>query len=340
MTESSYYIKNIRSRTFLFVIKEGNILNRKALLKIALKILSSIILLILVLSIVIVLTNIPIDLNFYRINGKIESNFDYASFKENVIKSINLLISGEIFEQRVIGKSENVGVIMKTSLKRSMTLFIFALALAVAIGIPKGIFDSRRKNKNSNFKLLLTLIPLSVPDVLTISLVQLLGFYLYKRNISIFGLGTIMHIGYENWTQSIYPIIALSLVPAAYIARTTASSIEVVYDRDYILTARGKGCSESRIIRKHIMPNILTDLIGAFPAIASILFSSLFIVERLFYYPGVAFEMLAYYRNPKSDGSSTILFLGLAVGLALIYFLIYTSLDIATQVIIPKLKNE
>lgn len=315
-------------------------MNITALRKITLKVLTSLILLISVLSIVILLTNVPTDLDFYKVDDKIKSTFDSASFKENVIKSINLLISGDIFEQKVLGKSENVGGIMKTALRRSMTLFIFSLLLAVAIGIPKGILDSRRKNKNSTFKLLQTLIPLSIPDVLTISLVQMLGFYLYQRNITFFGIGPIMHLGYENWTQSIYPIIALSLVPAAYIARTTSSSIEVVYDRDYITTARGKGCTESRIIRKHIMPNIITDLIGAFPAIASIIFSSLFIVERLFYYPGVAFEMLAFYRKPTADGSSTIAFLGLAVGLALIYFLIYTALDIARQVIIPKFKNE
>lgn len=315
-------------------------MNVKAFMKISSKFLISLMLLFLVLSIVILFTNLPTDLDFYKDEGKITIvNFDFDSFKEDVINTVKLIISGDLFEKRVIGKSEDVGGIVRIALRRSMTLFFISSIIATAIGIPLGIFGSRRKKKNSNLKLLQTLIPLSIPDVLTISLVQLLAIYLYSRKLTIFGIGPIMPIGYEGWTQSIYPIIALSLVPAAYIARTTSTSIENVYDRDYIMTARGKGCSEMRIIRKHIMPNILTDLIGAFPSIASIMFSSLFIVERLYYYPGVAFEMIALYLRPAADGSSTFAFIGLAVSLAIIYFLIYTILDIGRQIIIPKLKN-
>lgn len=314
-------------------------MNARAIRKIILRIVLNLAMLLFIGFVVVLLANMPLDLDFWKTEGKIMSNLNYPLFKEGVIKSIKLLISGEFLDYKVIGRSENVGQIMKTALGRSMRILFVSLILAVGIGIPKGIFDSRRKKKSSTFKLLQTLVPLSVPDVLTISIVQLLGYYLYSKKVTFFGIGPIMHIGYANWTQSIYPIIALSLVPAAYIARITASSIEVVYDRDYILTARGKGCSESRIIRKHIMPNILTDLIGAFPAIASIMFASLFIVERIFYFPGVAFEMLAIYTRPATDGSSTIAFLGLAVTLALIYFILYTILDIGKQVLIPRLKN-
>lgn len=315
-------------------------MNAKAISKIITRITLNIAMLLFIGFVVVLLANMPLDLDFWKMEGKIMSNLNYPLFKEGVIKSIKLLISGEFLDYKVIGRSENVGQIMKTALGRSMRILFVSLILAIGIGIPKGIFDSRRKKKSSTFKLLQTLIPLSVPDVLTISIVQLLGYYLYSKKVTLFDIGPVMHIGYANWTQSIYPIIALSLVPAAYIARITASSIEVVYDRDYILTARGKGCSESRIIRKHIMPNILTDLIGAFPAIASIMFASLFIVERIFYYPGVAFEMLSIYTRPAADGSSTIAFMGLAVTLALIYFILYTILDIGKQVLIPRLKND
>lgn len=307
--------------------------------KITIKVISNITIFLIISFIVILLTNIPISLDFDDEDGKLVSNMNYSEYKEDVVKSAEILVSGEILEYKVFGKGKNVGEIIKLTLSRSMRIFSIALLFSLLIGIPKGIFDSRRKNKQSNFKLLQTLIPLSVPDVLTISAVQLFGFYLYRKNVSILGIGPIMHMGYDHWSQSIYPIIALSLVPAAYIARVTASSIERVYDRDYILTARGKGCSEARIILNHTMRNVLTDLIGSFPAITAIMFSSLFIVERIFYFPGVAFEMLALYAKPSADGSTTIALLGLAMSIAIIYFVIYTLLEIINQVLGPRLEN-
>ena len=307
--------------------------------KISFKIISNITIFLLISVSVIALINMPVDLDFYIEDGELHNTLDFPQYKENIVRSTKIMATGEVFKHKIFGKSEDVGGLIKISLGRSMKIFALALILALIIGVPKGIFDSRRNNKQSNFKLLQTLIPLSVPDVLTISLVQMLGFYLYKNKISFLGLGPIMHIGYEHWTNGIYPVIALSLVPAAYIARITASSIEVVYDKDYILTARGKGCSELRIILNHTMRNILTDLIGSFPAITSIMFSSLFIVERIFYYPGIAFEMLALYAKPAKDGSTTIALLGLAMSLAITYFILYTLLEIVNGVLSPRLDN-
>ncbi len=314
-------------------------MNKKILGKIANKVALNITLFLIVIFIIILLTNIPINLNFARVNDKLVSNMDFQLYIENVIKSIKGLTTGEYLDMMLFRKGMPVKEITSIVLGRSMRLFFIALTLSVIIGIPKGILDSRRKKKQSTLKLLQALIPLSVPDVLIISLVQLLGFYLYRQKYTILGMGPIMHIGYEHWTQSIYPIIALSLVPAAYIARITASSIEIVYDKDYILTARGKGCSEARIILKHTMKNVLTDIIASFPAIVSIMFSSLFIVERIFYFPGITFEMLDLYYKPANDGSTTVALLVFASALGVIYFVFYTLLDVARQVLVPKLKS-
>lgn len=314
-------------------------MNKTSFSKISSKIIFNVIALLLIILLIILITNIPVQLNFEKVNGKLISNMDYSLYKKNIVDSIKGLASGEYLNITIFRKGMPVKNAMKIAFGRSMRIFFISLILATIIGIPKGIFDSRRKNKQSSFKLLQTLIPLSIPDVLIISLVQLLGFYLYRKRFTIFGVGPIMHIGYEHWTHYIYPIIALSLVPVSYIARVTSTSIETVYDRDYILAARGKGCSETRIILNHSMRNVLTDLIASFPAIASIMFSSLFIVERIFYFPGVTFEMMDFYTRPAVDGSTTIALLSFAVFLAIIYFTLYTILDITRQVLIPKLKN-
>ncbi len=314
-------------------------MNKTIINKVAIKITLNIAMLALVGFMAILLTNIPMNLDFTRVNGKLVSNMDFSLYQKNVIESVNMLVSGKYLGQVVYGRGQMVKEIMTIALRRSMTLFFISLILAILLGIPKGIFDSRRNKKHSNIKLLQTLIPLSVPDVLTISLIQLFGLYLYKNKFTVLGVGPILYMGFDHWSQSIYPIIALSLVPAAYIARITATSIESVYHRDYILAARGKGCSEMRIILNHTMRDVFADLIASFSTIASMMFSSLFIVERIFYYPGITFELLGLYGNPSADGSTTIAYLTLAVSLAIIYFALYTMLEITKQILIPKLKN-
>lgn len=244
---------------------------------------------------------------------------------------------------------ETVGQIMVLSLKRSMTVFFIALILALMIGVIKGIIDSRRGKQASTIRFMQTIIPLSVPDVLMISVVQMGAFYLFRNNVTFLGVGPIPHGGSGNWIHGIYPVIALSLVPAAYMARITSGSIEETYGKDYIKAARGKGCSEMRIILNHAMKKVGVDLIASFPAITAIMFSSLFVVERIFYYRGITYEMIELYGRPTelflqggrvADGvSTTAAYLGFAVALAVIYFVLYTLLDIAKEVLIPKLKN-
>lgn len=314
-------------------------MDKRIIKKIGMKVIFNVLTLLLIIFLIILLVNIPPGLDFSKIDGKFISNMNYEDYKDNIVNSIRGLGSGEYLKRIVYRKGIPVGDAIKVAFGRSMRVFFISLIISIIIGIPKGIFDSRRKKKRSSFKLLQTLIPLSVPDVLTVSLVQLLAIYLYRNKFTLFGIGPIMYLGYENWTDYIYPTIALSLVPVSYIARITSTSIETVYDRDYILAARGKGCSEGRIIFNHTMRNVLTDLIASFPAIVSIMFSSLFIVERLFYFQGVTFEMMDFYSRPAMDGSTRIALLSFSVVLAIIYFLLYTTLDVVRQVLVPKLKN-
>lgn len=313
--------------------------------KISSKVIVNVAMLVVIGIVIVVLTQFPRDFNLHPVDGKLVSNTSFTQVKDNVVRYLNLLRNGEAFSMTVTGRGLSVNDILKPSFKRSFTLFFFALILALIIGIPKGIIDSRRNNKQATFKLLQTLIPLSIPDVLMISLVQFFGWYLIKNNIKFLGIGYIMYTGHDyHWSQAVYPVIALSLVPAAYIARITATSIENVYGKEYILAARGKGCSEFRIIMVHTMKNALADIIAAFPSIVSIMFSSLLIVERVFYYPGITYEMIRFYssspRDPMAIYTSMVAFTSFALVLAISYYILFIFTNLLKQVLLPQLKGE
>lgn len=278
--------------------------------------------------------SIPNDIDFYYSSGGFHSTESFGSIINRAIENIRLIFSDNAFDTIIKGPHLmiSVGNLLKTALMRSSIVFIGSIVLALIIGILKGILDSRRK-KDSTLKLLITLFPLSVPDILSVVLIQSFGAFLFLKGMKFLGIGPILYVGSDNWYQAIYPIIALSIVPAAYIARITATAIERVYDKDYILAARGKGCSEFRIIMVHTIKNALAEILAAFPNIIAIMFSSLIVVEIVFSYKGLGY----YIFNLSSHGGQggRIGFIIFLLCLVVIYYGLMIVTSILKDIILP-----
>jgi peptide/nickel transport system permease protein len=85
----------------------------------------------------------------------------------------------------------------------------------------------------------------------------------------------------------VLPAIALSLAPAAGVARFMRASLMEVISQDYIRTANAKGLKKSRIIMKHGLRNALLPIITLFGLYLPILFSGSVLVEKIFSWPGM-----------------------------------------------------
>jgi ABC-type dipeptide/oligopeptide/nickel transport system permease component len=59
----------------------------------------------------------------------------------------------------------------------------------------------------------------------------------------------------------ILPVVALSTIPMAIIARMTRSSLLEVLSRDYVRTARAKGATERRVVMRHAVRNALLPVV-------------------------------------------------------------------------------
>ncbi|WP_346928180.1 ABC transporter permease subunit [Clostridium sp.] len=305
---------------------------------VAKKILVNILILLVILFLVIAVTGIPLDFDIISSNGKNTPNMGINVIIENIKNNFKMFFSGEAFKVRVQG--ETVGQLLVKTATKSLSILFFGAILAVILGIPKGIIDSRKDDRSGTIKLLQSLIPLSVPDILTIVLVQIFAIYLYKNGFSIFGLGPIPAYGDETLANAIYPIISISILPAAYIARITATTIEENFTKPYILAARGKGCSRFQIIKNHMMKSIIYGVLSGFPTVIGIMFSSLIIVERLFYYRGMGFYMIFFYTTdliPPYEGG--VAFMTFIVLLAIFYYFIFMIFNILKDIILPKTKS-
>ena len=192
----------------------------------------------------------------------------------------------------------SLNYLVNKTMKNSVTLLISGFMLAILLGIPKGIFDSKRgSKKETNLKVLSTIIPVSIPDIMIIALLQRLAVFLNKNGIEIFrvgGGGTINHM--------LLPLVALSILPACYIARITSMSMDDYYKQDFINVAIGKGCSSFRILWNHVMRNGVPTIIGSLPTITSIIIGNLLMVERVFGYPGLTNALFDFFVKYERDG--------------------------------------
>lgn len=302
------------------------------------KIIGNILLLLVILFLVIAVTGIPLDFDIYSYNGELNPNMEVNVILDNIKNNFKLFFSGEAFN--VIIQGETTGLLLvKTALKSSAILF-WGTLLAVLIGVPKGIIDSRKRDRSGTIKLLQSLIPLSVPDVLTVTLVQLIARYLFKSGISILGLGPIPTYGDATFIHAIFPIISISILPAAYISRITANVIEESFTKPYILAAKGKGCSRLQIIKNHMMKSIGYGVLSGFPTVAGIMFSSLIIVEKLYHYQGMGFYLVNFYSNSLIPAyEAGVGFTTFIVTLAIFYYLIFMIFNLLKDIILPHTKS-
>jgi peptide/nickel transport system permease protein len=85
----------------------------------------------------------------------------------------------------------------------------------------------------------------------------------------------------------VLPVLTLSLVMAAGIARYTRGQMLEVIRQDYIRTARAKGLPERQVVIKHALRNSLLPVITLLGLYLPLLFSGSVFVEVIFSWPGM-----------------------------------------------------
>jgi ABC-type dipeptide/oligopeptide/nickel transport system permease component len=284
----------------------------------------------LIITFIIVIAKLPsnFDIQFDLKELRIDSNVSFSYMKKEVIYYYKELLKGSLGKGN---KGIPVWKLVGIGFSKSIILLIGSLLISIVFGILKGIFDSRKeKQTTSTIRLLPTLIGLSMPDIFVIILIQSFVVWLHNHGIKYFPVA-----GYENLRHAILPMISLSIIPTMYIARITALTMDNIYDQEYIRTALGKGASRLRVIFIHVLRNAIVEIADSFSSIASILISSLLLVEYFFYYPGLTLIMYNNY-----EGGQTDVVIGVALIIGLIYFVIDSFFKLLRFFLNPKLNRE
>jgi peptide/nickel transport system permease protein len=172
-------------------------------------------------------------------------------------------------------------------LGRSLLLAGFAFALLVPISL--GIGTAAAFRRGTRFDRVITMGSLSVsaiPEFVT-GVVLLIVFGV---NLPWFPTSATAPDGSNLIAQLhrlVLPASALLLAWAGYVGRIARASTIATLDSDYVRTARIKGVSRSRLIRKHILRNSLVPPTTVLGVSLGAFLGGLTVVESLFNYKGV-----------------------------------------------------
>lgn len=208
----------------------------------------------------------------------------YLTFLKN-------LVTGDEYGTPGFGKSYTTrqGIIgeLGQRMVRTLQLAGGALVLWLIMGIAIGALSAlRRRTFADRAAMGFALLGISTP-VFFLALVSLYVFW-FKLDV-VPGTG---YVGFREdpvgfFNQMIMPWTVLALLFAAVYARVFRGSMLEVMGEDYIRTARAKGLSEGRIVRRHMMRSAITPIVTLAGVDFAVLISSAVVTETVFNIPGV-----------------------------------------------------
>jgi oligopeptide transport system permease protein len=199
-------------------------------------------------------------------------------------------------------------------IKVSATLGGLAMLLSAVVGVPLGIVAALRRNRALDYlSVSLATLGASTPNFV-------LGIILIVIFASTFHL--LPTIGWGSWKQAIMPVLALSALPTAFLARITRASTLEVLNQDYVRTAWAKGLSVRAVVLRHVARNALIPVLTLAGPLAAALVTGSFIIESQFAIPGVgrAFVTAIFGRD-----------YGVIMGVTLFYGLVVATANLAVD---------
>lgn len=221
--------------------------------------------------------------------------------------------------------SRTVREIVLGALPVSLELGGLALLLALVIGIPIGAFAAMKQNTAWDWGPMgLAMLGVSIPN-----------FVLGPLLVFVFAL-TLRWLPPALWggaSHKILPVITLSAIYIAYIARLTRGGMLEITRQDFIRTARAKGLPEWRIVVRHALRGGLLPVVSFLgPAVARAVTGAI-VVEKIFAVPGVGqyFVNAAFNRDYTLVMGVVIFYAGFLILFNLLVDLAYGFLDPRVQ---------
>src|ERR687884_2057938 len=151
---------------------------------------------------------------------------------------------------------QSVNQILWSTLPVSATLGLLAYILALAVGVTTGTIAALKQNSKWDYaSMAFAMLGISIPNfVLGPLLVLLFSLTLFWLPPALWGGGSPANL--------VLPVLTLSAIYMAYIARLTRSGMLEILRSDYVRTARAKGLSDRQVVVRHVLAGGLLPVLS------------------------------------------------------------------------------
>ena len=228
-----------------------------------------------------------------------------------------------------------------------------AIVIAVIVGIPLGVIAAQRQG--SRFDHVVRVVSLagqSIP-VFVLGLVCLLVFYvklglapgtgqidvayegLVPRVTGMLVIDAVIAGDWDTFWDALahlaQPALILAYFSMAYITRMTRAFMIESLSGEYIITARAKGLSATRILWRHAFGNISVRLVTVLALAYAGLLEGAVITETVFSWPGLGLYLTVSLLNADMNAV-----LGATLVVGLIYLVLNLMADVLYRLLDPR----
>lgn len=206
------------------------------------------------------------------------------------------LLSGDLGTS--IASALPVSGLISDNVVNTMVLVILAAVVMIPVAFGVAMISAHYRRRRGDTIIQTVLLTLAgLPEfVIGILLVAFFSTTVFTWLPAV----TLSSPGIRPWSAPrtmILPVATLVLAVAPYVSRIVRSTLLEVLDSDYVELARLKGIPERVVMRKHALLNAVVPGIQVIALQLAWLAGGVVIVEVIFNYPGIGFQLVDSVRN-------------------------------------------
>ena len=218
--------------------------------------------------------------------------------------------------------------------KNSLVLASASILIGIPIALLLGIITALWRDKLPDIIIsTFTIFSMTIPEFISATLLILIVAIWLEWLPGIVIVPTSASIS-ELLPNIILPVIAISMIMTAHMARMVRSSVIQVMSSDYVQMAILKGVPYWKMVFKHVLPNALLPAINVVALTIAWLLGGVVVTEVVFNYPGLGRLVIESISNRDLPVVQA-----LAIILASIYVVINLIADLLTLMLNPRLKS-
>jgi oligopeptide transport system permease protein len=224
-------------------------------------------------------------------------------------------------------ENETVNEVLLRTVPVSAALGACAYLLALGVGILLGTVAALKQNSKLDYgAMALTRLGISLPNFVLGPILVLIFA------LSLYWLPPARWNGFPS-RNLILPVLTLSAIYMAYIARLTRAGMLEVLRSDYVRTARAKGLTETQVVWRHAMRGGLLPVVSFTGPALALLISGTVVVERIYAMPGLG----NYFINANLNRDEPLI-LGIVAFTSITVLIFNLLVDVAYAFIDPRIR--